>query len=140
MNVWQQHFKPSYIRSDGLAVIHDVNIPRLDTFTSDANEKSTVILPSEARGGDHLHRVREELFVGLGKGLVLYLENPVTKEQVWYDMDISAETGQCTVFHIPTGLAHAVHNHGKDLAILIEFATHPQEKEPYKIKFSSSTI
>lgn len=132
--VWQQKFSPTYTKNEGkIKVLNDADVPRPENFKPDSNCRSTVVFDPGERAGDHYHNQRNELFVGIGAGMQLLVEDQGTKQGKIYAMNPVEGNGQLTVFYIPAGLAHAVRNIGPGTGFLIEFADHPQEKVDYKL-------
>lgn len=131
--IWIQKFDPTYTRQDGLLVLNDQSIPLPPGFTPDPQFRSTVIFPSGARGGDHYHKIRQEVFVGFGEDLKLIIEDPQTKDNQTFMMDPSHHQGKLVALWMEPGLPHAVVNTGPTNALLIEFADHAQESVPYDL-------
>lgn len=132
--IWQQKFSPTYTKNEGkIKVLNDADVPRPENFKPDSNCRSTVVFDPGERAGDHYHNQRNELFVGIGAGMQLLVEDQGTKQGKIYAMNPVEGNGQLTVFYIPAGLPHAVRNMGPGIGFLIEFADHPQEKVDYKL-------
>ena len=132
-SIWSKLFNATYVKEDGLVVLNDATIPIPDGFINDSSQRSTVIFPPNSRGGDHVHTIRHELFVGFGSGLTLFIEDPSTKERQRLQMDPPNAKNQHIVFWLQPGIPHAVQNLGNTIACLIELASHPQESNPYKL-------
>lgn len=133
MVVWKKRFEASYRREDGLVVLHDADVPLPDDFEYDTVHRSNVVLPPGARGGDHYHQEREEVFVGFGEGLELLVEDPQTKNLQVFKMDPKHNDGKCVAFWMQTGMPHAVRNTSETTGYLLEFASAPQETVPYPV-------
>jgi hypothetical protein len=131
--IWQQQFEATYIREDGLLVLNDQDIPLPEGYAPNPQLRSNVIFPPNARGGDHVHIIREEVFVGFGEGMELLVEDPVTKKVLSFLMDPVHNKGMCTAYYMQTGMPHAVRNVGSKPGYLIELASHPQESKPYPV-------
>lgn len=132
--IWQQQFSPTYTKNEGkIKVLNDADVPRPKNFKPDSNCRSTVVFDPGERAGDHYHQQRNELFVGIGAGMQLLVEDQATKQGKIYTMNPVEGNGQLTVFYIPVGLPHAVRNIGPGIGFLIEFADHPQEKVDYRL-------
>jgi quercetin dioxygenase-like cupin family protein len=134
IEVWQQQFFPTYTKNEGkIKVLNDIDVPRPENFKPDQNFRSTVVFDSGERAGDHYHQIRNELFVGIGSGMQLLIEDLATKQGAVYNMNPVEGDGQLIVFYIPAGVPHAVRNLGPGNGFLIEFADHLQEKVDYKL-------
>lgn len=132
--IWQQKFSPTYTKNEGkIKVLNDADVPRPENFKPDSNCRSTVIFDPGERAGDHYHQQRNELFVGIGVGMQLLIEDQTTKKRKIYPMNPAEGNGRLVVFYIPAGLPHAVRNVGPGIGFLIEFADRPQEKVDYKL-------
>lgn len=131
--IWQKSFQPSYVRPDGVLVLNDKDIPRPEGFSLDSRYRSTIVFPPKSRAGDHVHNVRQELFVGFGADMQLLIEDSQSKEVKVFEMDPSKHGGLCVAFFIEIGTPHAVRNVGPEIGILVELASHPQEKVDYRI-------
>lgn len=135
--IWEQRFSPTYTKNEGrIKVLNDVDVPRPKNFKPDSNFRSTVVFDPGERAGDHYHQQRNELFVGIGVGMQLLIEDQVTKEGKIYAMNPAEGDGKLAVFFIPAGLPHAVRNIGPGIGFLIEFADLPQEKVDYKLSIN----
>lgn len=135
MQIWHKQFNASYIREDGLVVLNDKDIPLPEGFVNDTQFRSNIIFPVNARGGDHIHTIREEVFVGFGEGMQLLVEDPQTHQVELFHMDPSHNQGQCTVYWMQVGIPHAVRNIGPTNGFLIEFASHPQESTKHIVRY-----
>lgn len=133
MKIWQQCFKASYIRSDGVVVVHDEDIPLPEGFVPDAGLRSNVIFPPHTRAGDHYHSRRHEVFVGFGVGMELLVEDRETKEVKVFKMDPVLNQDRCVVFWMKPGMPHAVRNGGSSPGYLIELASSGPEKVEYQV-------
>lgn len=132
-NIWYQKFQPKFIKNNGWLILNDADIPYPPQFKPDQKYRSNVVFPPGGRGGDHYHSTREEVFVGLGTGMTLIIEDPDIKKTQEFHMDPSFHTQQCISFWIPSNLPHAVENRGDDTGFLVELASHKQEKVEYKL-------
>ena len=132
--VWIQKFNPTFIRADGIVVISDETIPLPVGFRPDSRLRSTSIFPSHTRAGDHYHQKRTEVFVGLGAGMQLLIENPDDNQVKKYWMDPSKNEGMWVAFGVEPGLPHAVINVSETEGVLLELANVALEKVDRRIE------
>ena len=91
----------------------------------------------------HYHKNKDETFyVRFGKVIVGYYDDPELDGNFthWASCDVFKEKGiQCVelgpgdVFHVPAGRRHAIYSASSHESCIIEFSTHHEDSDSYRI-------